>query len=247
MFLFPYSPGSQSSMSLAKNLGIKQIKHQNSSFKGSNNKVVLNWGSSSYPDEIDKCIVINNKNAVCIAANKLSAFKKLSGIVPIPEFTTDKEQACDWLDEGKTVFARHKLSGSSGEGIVVLTTKVQMEEDAPLYTLYIPKVDEYRIHVHKGRVFFIQRKAVKEGTQNVNWKIRSHKGGFIFQHKNVDEIPVACDIAIKAVECLGLDFGAVDIIYNKFRDTFYLLEINTAPGIEGMTLQKYTEEMSIYK
>ena len=44
-----------------------------------------------------------------------------------------------------------------------------------------------------------------------------------------------------AIKALGLDFGAVDIIYNEAEDQHYVLEVNTAPGLEGTTLQKYTE------
>ena len=42
-----------------------------------------------------------------------------------------------------------------------------------------------------------------------------------------------------AIKVLGLDFGAVDIIYNKQEDKWYVLEVNTAPGIYGTTLDKY--------
>ena len=48
-------------------------------------------------------------------------------------------------------------------------------------------------------------------------------------------------LAISAVDSLGLDFGAVDIIWNESEDQYYVLEVNTAPGVEGTTLQKYTE------
>jgi D-alanine-D-alanine ligase-like ATP-grasp enzyme len=45
--------------------------------------------------------------------------------------------------------------------------------------------------------------------------------------------------AQKAVNALGLDFGAVDIIYNGHEDKYYVLEVNTAPGMEGETMFSY--------
>jgi D-alanine-D-alanine ligase-like ATP-grasp enzyme len=38
-----------------------------------------------------------------------------------------------------------------------------------------------------------------------------------------------------------LDFGAIDIIYNESRDQAYVLEVNTAPGLTGQTIQSYAD------
>jgi len=48
-------------------------------------------------------------------------------------------------------------------------------------------------------------------------------------------------VALAAVSALGLDFGAVDIIYNEHENQYYVLEVNTAPGLEGTTVEKYAE------
>ena len=56
--------------------------------------------------------------------------------------------------------------------------------------------------------------------------------------------PVRDTIAVNAVKALGLDFGAVDIIYNEKENQYYVLEVNTAPGLEGTTLIKYAERFS---
>ena len=40
---------------------------------------------------------------------------------------------------------------------------------------------------------------------------------------------------------LGLDFGAVDVIWNEHESKAYVLEINTAPGLEGSTVEDYKE------
>ena len=37
----------------------------------------------------------------------------------------------------------------------------------------------------------------------------------------------------------GLTFGAIDVIWNEHQQKAFVLEINTAPGIEGTTVEKY--------
>jgi len=52
------------------------------------------------------------------------------------------------------------------------------------------------------------------------------------------------DEGLASVMALGLDFGAVDIVYNENDNKAYVLEINTAPGLSGTTLEKYVEVFS---
>jgi glutathione synthase/RimK-type ligase-like ATP-grasp enzyme len=46
------------------------------------------------------------------------------------------------------------------------------------------------------------------------------------------------EAAINACKALGLDFGAVDLIQD-IKGNYYVLEINTAPGLEGATVANY--------
>lgn len=248
MWIYSHNANSESAKALKESLAIRKIKNENSKFKGKENSLVINWGSSELPYEIAKCNLLNRPQAIRKAVNKLQAFQTLSEGVDIPEFTESREEAIKWLTEGFTVVVREKLNGHGGEGIVIVENDAELP-DAPLYTKYIPKSEEYRVHVFKDEAFFIQRKARKKEVPDaqVNWKVRNLSGGFIFAHENVD-VPQECkEAAVKAVNILGLDFGAVDIIWNKKRNKFYTLEINTAPGLQGTTLEKYTEQFRKYK
>lgn len=240
MLLYPYSPASQSSKDLAAAIGIKRAKHEGKAIK---TNLLINWGASSITREYNGEI-LNKPEAIAKAVNKLSAFKALKGHTTLPPFTESLEEANKWLEEGATVVARTKLTAHSGEGIVIVDPDSDDKlPEAKLYTKYIPKSDEYRLHVYRGNVFFIQRKARDKDIPDdkVNWKVRNHQNGFIYANKDVvfDKKAEAHKEAIAAVATLGLDFGAVDLIYNKKQGKYYVLEVNTACGLSGSTLDAY--------
>lgn len=240
MIIYPYRKGSKSVKAL-REAGSKSIKLENSRFKGRPNKTVINYGSSSLPEEVLKCRVINSPEAVSRAANKLLAFKAMAEHgVRVPFFT---ESPVEVKEEGGIFVARKKLTGHSGEGIEIFNANEEEIPGAPLYVRYIKKKQEYRIHVFMGEVIDVQRKARKLDVpdEEVNWQVRNLEGGFIYARGGVelDEEPRLQ--ALAAVESLGLHFGAVDVIWNEREDEYYVLEVNTAPGLTGTTLEKYVE------
>lgn len=241
MKLYPYNKGSESAKALANALGIKRIKHEGKVLNIPD-QIVINWGCSNWARPVVPKQILNVPGNVGVATNKLKSFNTLKGHVSIPDFTESLEEANKWLAEGVTVVERHKLTGHSGEGVRIVEPGEGLVR-APLYVKYIPKVNEYRLHVFRDKVFFVQRKARKEAVPNeeVNWKVRNLKGGFIYANQNIDVDAQAKEQAIIAVQTLGLDFGAVDIIYNKRNNKYYVLEVNTACGLSGTTLDKYVE------
>lgn len=241
MKLYPYNQGSASAKALAEALGIKRLKREGKPIKVD---TVINWGCSSdnWPRDIDCEVLLNDPNCVRLATNKLKSFNILKGHASIPEFTESLEEAKKWLAEGVTIVERHKLTGHSGEGVRIVEPGQELQQ-APLYVKYIPKKHEYRIHVFRDKAFFVQRKARKNDVpdEDVNWKVRNLKGGFIYANQDVDVAEEAKQQAIITIKTLGLDFGAVDIIYNERSNKYYVLEVNTACGLTGTTLDKYVE------
>jgi D-alanine-D-alanine ligase-like ATP-grasp enzyme len=47
-------------------------------------------------------------------------------------------------------------------------------------------------------------------------------------------------------EIAGIHFGAIDIIYTAATNKARILEVNTAPGIEGKTVDLYSEVFLSY-
>ena len=254
MFILPYKAGSASAKVLGSELGAKRIKLEGSKFKGSPKKTVINWGSSSVSEEVAKCNIINHPDAVAIASNKLKFFNALDAyndevyegeegrVVRTPQHTTIMRTAQSWQRNGNIVVERHKLTGNSGVGINLVETDGEIT-DAPLYVKYIPKKQEYRVHVANGIVVDLQRKARRHDVadEDINWRIRNHDNGFIFQR---NDLIVPNDVSIQAInacKAVGLDFGAVDVVYNDRQGRAFVLEINTAPGLTGSTLEGYVE------
>jgi glutathione synthase/RimK-type ligase-like ATP-grasp enzyme len=243
--IFPYKMESEGAIALSKALGTKLIKREGSKFKGNKDKVVINWGAINVSDEVAKCTVINKPEAVAKASDKLTFFNTTKGKLDIPEFTIDAAEALKWIEDGLTILARTKLNGHSGEGIHILQGKSEWDNfnhmSVKVYVKYIPKKDEYRVHVLGGKVLDIRRKALRADFSKdmANWKIRNHKNGFIFAKENINAPKEVYQNAVKAISLLGLDFGAVDVIWNNFRNKAYVLEINTAPGLEGSTVDNY--------
>ena len=235
-----YKNGSKSS----KDLGFLRIKKQNSRYRYRVGDVVINWGSQNCP-----FLCINSNEAVALSSNKLLSFRKWEGnnTITVPLFTDDRAVAEQWLEDGKKVVCRTLLRANSGRGIV-LADNLDELVDAPLYTQYVPKRDEYRVHVFGGEVLDIQRKmrSREVADEDVNWQVRNHGNGFVFGREGVSLPDAATTTAINAVMELGLDFGAVDLIYNERQNVYYVLEVNTAPGLSGTTLEKYKEKFNEY-
>jgi glutathione synthase/RimK-type ligase-like ATP-grasp enzyme len=183
--------------------------------------------------------VFNLPEAVALATDKLASFRRFAEAgVPTPPFWTDKTQ----VDRRGIVLARTKLRASGGAGIVVVREGGVLP-DAPLYTGYIRKDAEYRFHVVCGKVIAVQQKRRdSEAEQTADQKlIRNHDNGWVFAVHNVvfrdDNQRQACeDASTRAITALGLDFGAVDLVVARKTGAPYILEVNTAPGIESPTI-----------
>ena len=246
VFLFRQNAASQGAKLLPGSLGIKMIRPDNSSFRGGSTKTIINWGSGTpFPFDLKGTTVLNTPDRVVKVTNKRVFFEmcREHGGVDIPDFTTRNIEALDWLRNGHTVFARTILQGSGGEGIVDIQHEDQLNEiqEGTLLVKYIKKKKEFRIHVADGEVIDQQQKKKKGSVplESINWRIRNHNGGFVFCREGVDIPKKVIDQAKLALEVSGLCFGAVDVLWNAKHKRAVVLEINTAPGLEGSTVLSY--------
>ena len=207
---------------------------------------IINWGNS---ERRFNGQYINNPENVSLASNKEAAFQRFKEAgVPIPDCTTDKTVAVGWLQAGHGVVARTLLRASGGRGIKLVVPNggggaddKLLLPDAPLYTIYVKKAEEYRVHVVRGEILDVQQKRKRQEVPNdeVNYQIRNASNGWVYCRGGVTAPDCVRVAARAAVSALGLDFGAVDVGYNKHEGSACVYEVNTAPGLEGTTLERY--------
>ena len=243
LYIFSHNPGSQSAGALAEALGIRRIRHVGSRVRLTGRDTVINWGSgATLPDHVGGVgRIFNPPDRVRVAANKLAFFNRVNNTVRCVPFTTDAAVARTW---DSRVVCRHTLNGHSGEGIEIVEQGLDIPA-APCYTKYIVKESEWRIHVVNGQVIDATRKIRNpDHVGEPNWAVRNHAGGFIYARNSGTPSEDVIRQAVAAVEGCELDFGAVDVMVSKPTRQHperlaYVLEINTAPGLVGQTVQSY--------
>lgn len=203
-------------------------------------RLVVNWGNSGEVRGYDHQRILNHPVEVRNALNKLTTFNLLKDAdVRVPPFFTSSN---DLNPEHPIHLARLSLTGSGGDGIVAVR-RGQAFPEAPLYVEYIPKLEEYRVHVFCGVPIHVQQKRKRgEATQSRDERlIRNHDNGWVFCNMDLAVADIdMLELAVEAVEALGLDFGALDIIRGRDDGEYYVLECNTAPGLDSPTaIQAY--------
>ncbi len=235
--VYPYKQGSAGAKALAVALDGKVLKLEKSLWKPRLGDVVINWGAGRVPN-FGPAHVLNQN--VTEAQCKLATFNKLHAAgVRVPPYTDGKIVKPEGLKF--PVVCRTKLRGHSGDGIVI-AHNIDELVPAPLYTQYVKKKDEYRVHVFGDNAFFIQRKARKLDVEEPNWEVRNLAGGFAFVEVDKNDVPAdVIKQAVDTVAALGIDFGGVDVMFNEREGAAYVLEVNTACGLEERTATRYRE------
>lgn len=194
---------------------------------------IVAWGPTNPSPHVDQA----QEAAKKLASNKLLSFRKFSEHnVSVPEWTQDKEVARSW---NKTIVCRTLLCSHSGRGIVLVEPNQEIPY-AKLYVQYKKKKHEYRVHVFQQEVIDIAQKKRKVGHENRDNQIRNHSNGWIYAREGITQPEGINQLALDACAALGLHSGAVDIIWNEHENKCYVLEVNSAPGIEGQTTVKYS-------
>ena len=166
-----------------------------------------------------------------------------SNQVPSFPYTVNPTEAKEWISEGHTVFARTLTKASEGKGIFILDAGSEFKA-APVYTQYRKKKREYRVHVYKDQVVQVLEKRKKKGFEGeVNTKIRNTANGYVFCSQDVVEPEGIRELALKASKVTNSDFRGVDIGFNEKLNELFVIEVNSAPGLEGSRIPLYVEHI----
>jgi hypothetical protein len=240
--------GSKSARALSFNLQdhrSKRVRPDGNYKHKWNSHAIINWGSSDIPDwhrDERSNLWINHATVVDRATDKVQCLQILQNAgIPVPEFTTSRYTAEDWTRRGNIVYCRTLAKASGGRGIILASFPNQVRP-APLYTKKLAIKGEYRVHVANGKVIDYQKKRKREEAienGDIIDNIRNLDNGWVYCRNNIRRISDNEQLSLDAVSALNLNFGAVDIIRDINRKS-YVLEVNTAPGLEGITLINYT-------
>ena len=241
--IFPYKLGSVSAKRLARTLGTLRVSP---SYNARRKDIIVNWGNSAPPHFRWMEQDLNKPHAIALASNKLETFREFrsNSFTDVPQWTTNPEEAQHWLDLGLKTYCRRLLSSHSGNGIIICNDGDTLVS-APLYTLHTKHKYEYRVHVFRGKVIDVQMKRKRNGARE-GTGIRNHANGWVYARAEIAPPEELLLSSINAVKLLGLDFGAVDIGHRIIDNKFFVFEVNTAPGLEGTTLDKYSKAIYNY-
>jgi len=238
VILVPYKMGSSACKALKDALiaaGINCIRRLHTSTKPTKAQDLLIYYGGTGITRPNRGVELNSQRDT--AQNKLSAFRCLQAAnLSTVEWTTDAEVAATW----PMAVARATLTGHSGQGITTHEQGQPLPRVA-LYTKYMKKTFECRIHVFNGSVIDGQIKKKRQGAEDVDNLVRNVHTGWVYCRDGYTPSDQAKTLAVAAVAALGLDFGAVDLIFNQHYNQYYILEVNTAPGLEGTTLNNYVK------
>ena len=201
-----------------------------------NNGLVIRYGTTK-----QRTIeAINTAEAIELAADKIRMKQKLldEGI-PTPKFTEDLP-----------AIGRPRMH-SAGRKYFLCKTPYEkrraIRRGAEDFSEPIEKIVEYRVHMVNTKnitgALLVQEKSKPENAGPFDaWN--HTKGGVFHVMKRSDVDRAIVNMAMRGIKSAGLATGAVDIMVDK-NENIYIIEINTAPKLEGYTLNKYMELFSI--
>lgn len=239
--IYAYKPGTAASR-LAKQLRTS-IQYPRGNGKGVVRRArepQVNWGCAV---TLDGQHVLNGKG-VSTALSKVRSYELWQAAkLPVPQWSRKAEDLLKLLSSKRSILARRD-GLSKGQGIILMGPEwrekvlgMAKEVGRPIGDFYVERLSyhrEFRVHVWLGEVIHAQAKVGVDVQPGVIAK--NFENGWEYTSQNLERYATDVhlrdieQLAVKAVEVLGLDFGAVDILINKKLKP-YLLEVNTAPGL----------------
>lgn len=243
-------------------------------------KSIVRLGSTTELKEsfLKDRIELNSIEAIKNSANKLrmkNCFVE-GEVITADWFTIDnkgfaKKQTIDGeeglaLDELPFPIISKSLNGSRGRGnkkhdsLNELKTWLEGKSDKLnnyIFEKYYSYNREYRLHVSKNGCFYSCRKVLKnDAPEEVRWYRNNDHCNWLMESNASFDKPVNWDAivaeCVKALNAVGLDFGAVDLRVQSAKTKkggarsnpdFIIVEINSAPSFGEVTAEKYYEEL----
>jgi glutathione synthase/RimK-type ligase-like ATP-grasp enzyme len=231
---------------------IPRTKLKNNDLNDAKNTILIRWGTTQ-DGEYDHVfgMTLNTSHAISLNTNKLKTLEIFkNNNVLCPAFFKNKQDITCFPVLGRD---NHH---HGGKDVVIINgsnlspiwknNNINNIPNKNFYTQFIKSSKEYRVHVFNGNIIRTTQKVFRGTTRE--GKIVDKPGiirndTYGWGHKNVQYIETAAQqVSINAVKSLGLNFGAVDLIYGT-DNRYYVLEVNTAPHLNDVGLDIYLEQI----
>lgn len=212
---------------------------------------IIRWGSRTHIPRTPARIV-QPKQAIANASDKFGALQTLADTdgVRVPNFTQDRAEiqnpaVCNNPAEQVTwpVLGRDQ-SHAGGTDIELL----MQYRDAYLvsgkhhYVDYLPTEHEFRMHVVDGEVIKVHQKLLRREADMYPGYIRNEDNGWVFLNPREPTPPE--ELALNTADALGLDIAALDVIREEGTGDHYVLEVNSAPGLDEPNMRRYGDALA---
>jgi hypothetical protein len=210
--------------------------------------MIVNIGNT---EDVDfKGRILNNQNMVRAASNKRSSRKIFSEKdIPSPKLFLRGSQVsrADLPVIGRTSY--HKKGNGFWYCHSLQEVQRAVNSGATHFLQFIPGTREYRVHLFaKNRALDSDERSVEDytsvkmvekvwqgaGIPDPDLPQKNHDFGWVFlgqQGRREEELGVVRYAAKQAISALGIDFGAVDVMYRIRDKEPFVLEVNSAPSL----------------
>lgn len=182
---------------------------------------LVHWGTGTTGDDRP------HLNAAAVSFNKYQQLQVLSQHgVKVPPFSKALAQLTFPMLARKTSHTRGKdIVPLLGPGPLADSMAVERS----FFVQYVPHESEWRVWVYRRKALALYKKNLIHPEVTTRFGAHYSQGWrFVFEPM-LEHLALP---AIRAVAVLGLDFGAVDLVSMGTEAT--VLEVNTAPGVEGL-------------
>lgn len=170
-------------------------------------------------------------------AGKLDKFEELAKMaaagIAVPKHSRNFRDAQSW----NTSFLGRQLHHARGRDINLYQANAwRANPDDDFFTEYIDKVAEYRVWAFRRTPKALYKKERGLRVRQRGAFVWNRRNGYNFEFIPADDMTPrqkrVSELGAAAIQALDLDFGAADVIVGP-DGTAYVLEVNTAPGVEG--------------
>lgn len=188
---------------------------------------------------LDKIIpTINNYQAFELTEDKFqTSFLLRNSNIPTAEYEMCFQNNRDYLEHVMSKWNRmvcKPTDGYGGAGITKIDTQSSIDmltlmlQQMNLKNIYIEKFinydnTDYRVDIVNNQFVSCYGRKARDG----GWKTNIGSGGSVFMREPTDEV---VNLALKATKATGLEIAGVDIIYDREKEEYIVLEVNGIPA-----------------